>query len=335
MSSAHLFSSSTTTNEYLIENPHVKLVLDHDFADPSVFKTQNTYYAVATNTFRHTDSGYRYIRIQTAQSPDEDNWELLQEDALIQVPTWSRGINYWAPFVFQHPSGKFLMYYACETTSIGDYGIGVAISDHPIKNYRDTSKKPLVWGKRYANIDPFVYLNSYGDLSLLWGSEEMGIHQKQLTPDGLKQDRNSSRHHVLPVIKNDFYERVIEGAYIHEHHNYEYLYYSGADCFGNGENRFGEYSVLVARRKKGEIYFQRRSQTDTKQNLFFAGNHWIKNPGNASIVDSNPHEFTMFCHIINRNTQYFPYLYRKLNRRPMIKIIGQYNDNGWPEVKAS
>jgi arabinan endo-1,5-alpha-L-arabinosidase len=225
------------------------------------------------------------------------------------------------------------MYYACETSSKGDYGISVAVSDNPITGFIDKSKKPLVWGKKFANIDPFVYLNTEGDLTLLWGSEEMGIHQKMLTPDGLAINKSSPRHQVLPVIKNDFYERVIEGAYIHTYKDYEYLYYSGADCFGNGDNRYGEYAVLAARRKKGEIYFERRSQTNTKENIVFEGNYWIKNPGNASILSTGADEFTMYCHIINRNTQYFPYLHRKRNRRPMVKIKGRYT-NGWPEVKG-
>src|ERR1700753_1213155 len=66
-----------------------------DFPDPAVIQVQNTWYAFATNS--------KGINVQLASSPDFNNWNVLQKDALPQLPNWVNANNpeVWAPDVIQ------------------------------------------------------------------------------------------------------------------------------------------------------------------------------------------------------------------------------------------
>lgn len=71
------------------------------FADPSVVKVGDTYYAYATQNKEAT--------VPIATSPDFENWTVLGKDALPEIGAWGqKGENQsiWAPDVIQAVSHK-------------------------------------------------------------------------------------------------------------------------------------------------------------------------------------------------------------------------------------
>ena len=81
-----------------------KAGLSFQFADPSVLKVKDTYYAYATNS--------QGVRIPSASSTDFKNWKLLNGDKLLpSLPEWVRkgkGESIWGPDVMQIVSTQVL-----------------------------------------------------------------------------------------------------------------------------------------------------------------------------------------------------------------------------------
>jgi len=84
------------------ENNWQNPVLNRDFADPTVIKTNGKFYAYAT---QGTPDG-KLLNIQVASSTDMFNWK-TEGDALSQKPTWAKSTSsFWAPHVLYDASIK-------------------------------------------------------------------------------------------------------------------------------------------------------------------------------------------------------------------------------------
>ncbi|EMD00306.1 glycoside hydrolase family 43 protein, partial [Baudoinia panamericana UAMH 10762] len=108
--------------------------LDANFADPSIWYKNGTWYAFATNNAAgilqqsNTSAAYEYgaSNVQLATSPDFVNWTLLdaRSDPLPVVGDWvTQGLtssfpripraNVWAPAIIQRPTdNKYVLYYS-------------------------------------------------------------------------------------------------------------------------------------------------------------------------------------------------------------------------------
>jgi arabinan endo-1,5-alpha-L-arabinosidase len=64
-------------------------VLDEEFADPDVLQVGDTYYAYASAGNRKN--------VQVATSADLLEWEMLDDDALPDLPLWTIPGKTWAP----------------------------------------------------------------------------------------------------------------------------------------------------------------------------------------------------------------------------------------------
>lgn len=307
----------------------MRIVLDTDFPDPDVSKIGDEYIALATNAIRDGE----YKRLQAALSYDLDNWELQDEEVLIQIPDFSTDDEFLAPNLFiDDKKGEYLLYYPTRIKSNNGKilkGISVAKSLEPNRGFKDFNTQPIVWGEGWEFIDPFVYADKNGQKIMICGSTDKPL-KKYLLNDAGDKILNSTPEEILNPIPNDFYERVIEGAYIDFLGDDLFLYYSGADCFGNGIDRFGEYAIMIAKYDTEKKKFIKRTEKiGTKNNVILEGNQRFKNPGNNSIVRDQDDRVWLFAHAIDRENQYYPST--KYNRRPMIKAEVQYI-NGWPEV---
>lgn len=100
-------------------------VIDADFADPSVIRINDGYYAFATSA--------NGVNAQIAHSADFGTWSVLDgQDALPgPFPSWvnSKSPLVWAPDVIQRDDGTFVMYYSASTSEAhSKHCIGAATS---------------------------------------------------------------------------------------------------------------------------------------------------------------------------------------------------------------
>ncbi|KAL8991733.1 MAG: hypothetical protein Q9169_007700, partial [Polycauliona sp. 2 TL-2023] len=115
-------------------------VLDGGFADPSVTKVGDTYYAYATN-----ENG---VRCPAAKSSNFKDWTAVPgNNVLPNLPPWAaggKGESVWGPDVNQVSKGHFVMYTTAVTKENHEQRcIGAATADHPLGPFKPESK-PII-----------------------------------------------------------------------------------------------------------------------------------------------------------------------------------------------
>ena len=139
-------------------------VVAGNFADPSILKVGDSWYAYAT--------GDLVVNLQVARSADLVHWERL-DDALPELPEWSvlqKGLT-WAPEVARTPAG-FVLYYTLRHGVSGRQCISVAVAERPEGPFRDTRARPLVCQERLGgSIDPHRFVDRDGAAYLLWKND--------------------------------------------------------------------------------------------------------------------------------------------------------------------
>lgn len=158
------------------------LVYPFDFPDPDVILVGNTYYAYATNSVAGN--------IQIAKSTDLLHWNTVG-NALPSLPAWAHPDATWAPGVAV-VGGNVLLYYTAEVAGPGggEECISVASATQPVGPFIDSSTAPLeCQASLSGSIDPFPFVDSNGDLYLLWKSNGSGgsdkIWAQELNSSGL------------------------------------------------------------------------------------------------------------------------------------------------------
>ncbi|ANH84102.1 hypothetical protein A8C56_20640 [Niabella ginsenosidivorans] len=203
-------------------------VIPGDFADPSVIRVGDTYYAAATSS-----EWAPHYPLFT--SKDLIHWKQLGY-VFPQTPVWASA-SFWAPELFYH-NGTYYVYYTARRKSDGISCIGVATSKDPEKGFTDHGII-VAFGKEA--IDAFV-IESEGMLYITfkaYGLDKRPIELLgyQLTADGLK-----TVGEPFMLLRDE--ERMgMEGQCIVKRNNYYYLFYSAGGCCG----RSCSYHVNVAR----------------------------------------------------------------------------------------
>jgi beta-xylosidase len=174
-------AADTTVAPRTFTNP----VLEGNFADPSLLRVGDSWYAYAT--------GDLTVNLQVARSGDLVHWERL-EDALPELPSWSvlqKGLT-WAPEVARTSAG-FVLYYTVRDAASGLQCISVAVAARPEGPFRDTRKAPLVCqGKLGGSIDPSRFVDRDGAAYLLWKNDgnccglPTELWAQRLDADGLR-----------------------------------------------------------------------------------------------------------------------------------------------------
>ena len=205
-------------------------VIPGDFADPTVIRLGDKYYASGTSS----EWAPHYF---IYESDDLVNWSYTCP-AFKTKPEWTKA-SFWAPELYVL-NGKIYLYYTARRASDNVSFIGVATTDDIKKGFTDHGC--LVEFGREA-IDAFIFEDN-GKHYISWkayGLDERPIELlcSELSPDGLKLVGEP-----FMLLRDD--ERIgLEGQHMYKKGDYYYIIYSIRGCCGARS----DYAVSVARSK--------------------------------------------------------------------------------------
>lgn len=299
-----------------IQNP----VLDKNFADPTIVKVKDKYYAYATNS--SVDG--KAMNIQVAVSTDLQHW-MIEGDALPSKPSWGLK-DFWAPHVLYDASlKKYVLFYSAESidTTTGKC-LGVAFADSPSGPFKDKGE-PLIMGKGFVNIDPIALIDpATGKKFLYWGSGFEPIKMQEMSDDWKSFKPGTEARAVVWPGKEKEYDRLVEGAWVDLQDGKYYLYYSGDNCCGDKAN----YAVMIAKSDKATGPFIRLGEANhSGSSVILAKNdQWIA-PGHNSIFRDEDGTIWIAYHAINKKERE-----KGRGERRVMCINKIIYKNGWPEV---
>jgi beta-xylosidase len=173
-------ASSSPTGAAADGNP----VLDEDFPDPDILEVDGTYYAYATNSSTQN--------VQVATSTDLTTWEVLDEDALPDLPSWVIPGKTWAPEVTQFGPGQFVMYPTTTNFDPAFQCIAVATADSAEGPFQIVGEEMLVCpAEEGGAIDASTFTDDDGSQYLLWKNDgnccgfDTWLYLAPLSDDGL------------------------------------------------------------------------------------------------------------------------------------------------------
>lgn len=159
-------------------------VIDADFPDPDVLEVGGRFYLYATNSSRHN--------VQVAASDDLVDWEVLDLDALPELPGWVIPGKTWAPEVTEVSPGRFVMYPTTTNFDPALQCIAVAVADSPTGPFDVVGDGMLVCPEDEGGaIDASTFRDDDGTLHLLWKNDgnccalDTWLQTAPLTADGL------------------------------------------------------------------------------------------------------------------------------------------------------
>ena len=255
-------------------------VISGDFADPSVIRVGDTYYAAGTSS----EWGPAYPIYSSKNLVD---WEYVRP-VFNELPEWTMG-SFWAPELFFR-NGTFYVYYTARRKSDKQSFIGVASTNDLKKGFKDHGVI-IEWTKEA--IDAFV-VEDKGKLFITWkaygldkgkGIEILGA---ELAPDGLKVIGKE-----FSLIKADpagWESGGAEGQAIFKRGNYWYMLYSGNACCGDK----CDYQVGFARAEKLQGPWTKYSGNP----VLFGDETW-KCPGHGTVVVTPDNRYFYLHHAYN------------------------------------
>lgn len=252
------------------QRPNAKItytnpVIAGDFADPSLIRVGQTYFAVGTSS----EWGPAY---PIYSSNDLVNWTFLGP-AFHQLPPWTMG-SYWAPELF-YRQGIYYLYYTARRKTDQRSFIGVATSRDLTQGFTDQGLL-LEWTREA--IDPFV-IEQAGKLFLTWKAygldkgRSIEILGAELAPDGLRVIGEA-----FPLLKAEpttWEKGGVEGQAIFKRGSYYYMLYSGNACCGPQCN----YQVGLARSQTLQGPWEKYANNP----LLVSDEAW-KCPGHGTVV---------------------------------------------------
>ncbi len=282
-------------------------VIAGDYADPSVIRVGDTYYAVAT-------SSQWAPAFPLLTSTDLVNW--TQVGAVFEeLPPWSAG-SYWAPEIAAH-EGRYFVYYTARKRD-GPLCVAVASASKPEGPYADHG--PLVC-QEVGSIDADPVTDEHGRRYLLW--KEDGNSRKRPTPlwaQPLSDDGTKLVGERKEILRNqDAWEaHLVEGPFVLKRNDLFYLFYSADACCGRGCN----YKLGVARSKSLLGPWERHPA-----NPILAGNADWKCPGHGSIVSTPDGRDYLLYHA------YHPQEFQFVGRQALLDEI-TWGPDGWPSING-
>ncbi|SDC37280.1 family 43 glycosylhydrolase [Niabella drilacis] len=278
----------------------VEPVIHGDFADPSVIRVGNIYYATGTSS--EWAPHYPLFR-----SGDLVHWK--QSGYIFnKAPDWTSS-SFWAPELL-YRKGTYYVYYTARKKSDGISCIGVATSDDPEKGFTDRGII-VEFGKEA--IDAFmveengvwyITFKAYG-----LDNRPIELLGYQLSEDGLK-----TVGQAFMLLRDDD-RKGMEGQCIVRRNNYYYLLYSAGGCCGLQCS----YHVNVARSRtlKGPY-------TRFEGNPVMAAFDGWKCTGHGTVVTGkNGADYYLF-HAYNNRTDVHT------GRQGMLARLNWDTKTGWP-----
>lgn len=208
-------------------------VIPGDFADPTVIRIKDTYFASGTSS----EWAPHY---PIFESKDLVNWTYVGP-AFAEKPGWTKA-SFWAPELYVL-NGKVYLYYTARRASDGVSYIGVAVTDDIRKGFEDRGCL-VEWGTEA--IDAFVF-NDRGQLYISWKAYGLDKRPIELLGSRLSADGLRLEGEPFMLLRDD--NRIgLEGQYHFERNGYYYIVYSVRGCCGSGS----DYAVAAARSKRFE-----------------------------------------------------------------------------------
>ncbi len=277
-------------------------VIPGDFADPSVIRKGNTYYAAGT-------SSEWAPHFPMFQSSDLIHW--MQSGYVFkQTPSWTSG-SFWAPEFF-YWKGTYYLYYVARKKSDGISCIGVATSPDPAQGFTDQG---ILFEFGKEAIDPFI-IEEDGKLFITW--KAYGLDQRpieilgsRLSDDGLKLEGEP-----FSLLRDDE-RRGLEGQCLVKRNGYYYLFYSPGDCCG----RQCSYETAVARSATLQGPYTR-----FEKNPLLAQTEEWKCTGHGTLVSSADGKDFYLYHAYNKSNDVYT------GRQGMLAEVTWDSQTGWPSI---
>lgn len=297
-----LFCASTSSGRQVnteIHNP----VIPGDFADPTIIRVGKIYYASGT-------SSEWAPHFPVFSSENLTDWRQTGY-VFSKKPQWAIS-SFWAPELFRHKN-RYYLFYVAKRKSDGVSCIGVAVSDHPEKEFQDKGVL-LEWGKEA--IDPFVFQDD-DRLYLSW--KAYGLDNRpiellaiQLSADGLRTEGDA-----FTLLRDD-QRKLMEGQSIIKKNGWYYIMYSTGGCCGINCS----YQVMVARSKSLTSGFV------VADKPILSGDEEWKCPGHGTLVETEDQRYYYMYHAYNRKSSVFT------GREGMIKELFWDTSTAWPYFRA-
>ena len=233
------FTTHTFAQKYLTPGPvntYRNPVIAGDFADPSVIRVGDTYYAAGTSS----EWGPAYPIYTSKNLVD---WQYLGP-VFNEIPAWTMG-SFWAPELF-YRNGTYFVYYTARRKSDQHSYIGVATTKDLKKGFTDHG---VIIEWTTEAIDAYINEDK-GKLYITWKAygldkgKTIELLGAELSADGLTVIGEAFT--LITANKNDWEGGGTEGQSIFKRGKYWYMLYSGNSCCGSKCN----YMVGVARAEK-------------------------------------------------------------------------------------
>lgn len=283
-------------------------IIAGDFADPSVIRVGDTYYAAGTSS----EWGPAY---PVYTSTDLVNWTYVGP-VFAKLPTWTMG-SYWAPELFHH-NGLFYVYYTARRKSDGRSYIGVATTPDIRKGFTDHG---LIIEWTSEAIDAFV-LEDSGKLYITWKAygldkgKAIELLGAELSPDGLKL---AGPHFTLLTADPSGWEAGgAEGQAIVKRGRYYYMTYSGNACCGTKCN----YQVGLARATSLRGPWEKYAGNP----VLMSSDTW-KCPGHGTLV-TTPDDRCFYLHHAYNGTDF-----TFAGRQGVLSELVWDSKTGWPAFR--
>lgn len=271
-----------------------------DFADPSIIRSGDTYYAIGTSS----EWGPHFPIFKSTNLADWEQTGFLFEE----TPSWAKS-SFWAPEYYYH-NDTYYVYYTAKRKSDGVSCIGVATSKFPDRGFKDHGIL-IEYGKEA--IDAFVF-NDDGQLYITWKAYGLDKRPIEILGSKLSDDGLSLTGESFSLLK-DKQGVGIEGQSILKQGQYYYLFYSAGACCGINCN----YHVRVARATtlKGPY------EEDDNNPILTDRDGW-ECPGHGTFVRNNKGKTLYIYHAYNKTSNVFT------GREALVAGLTWKND-GWPK----
>lgn len=256
-------------------------VIRGDFADPSVIKVGDTYYAAGTSS--NWAPGFPMMK-----SKDLQNW---QQSGFIfpELTSWA-DYYYWAPEL-NYDNGKVYVYYTAHKKG-GNLCVGVASADSPEGPFKDHG--PLVC-QEVGSIDGFPMRDENNKLHLIW--KEDGNSVGKPTPiwiQEINEERTALIGEKKELFRNDaaWEANLVEGVSVVKNNGYFFAIYAAAGCCGPGCT----YATGIARSKSLMGPWEKYSGNP----ILTGQGDWMC-PGHGTAVTRNGKNYLMY-HAYDRSS---------------------------------
>lgn len=292
-----------TANVNLVNAQKINAVIPGDFADPSVIRKGNTYYAVGT-------SSEWAPHFPIFKSKDLQEWSQVGY-VFDKAPEWTVG-SFWAPEYFYHNKTYFLYYTARRKKDNASY-IGVATSKYPDRDFKDHG---VIIEYSKEAIDAFVY-NDDGQLYITFKAygldgRPIEIIGSKLSADGLKLEGE-----LFTMLKDDK-GMGLEGQSFLKKDGYYYMFYSAGACCGAK----CDYNVRIARSKTFQGPYE-----DYEKNPVLAENADWKCSGHGTFVTNKKGKTFYLYHAYSKESMVFT------GRQGLLAELTWPAANEWPVFK--